>query len=146
MTNALLVTGLFLCLILIFWNIVTEKRLRYFFKGTKAKSLEQTISDLIKESEIIKKENKEIKEHLLTVDQRLKKTVRNVETVRFNPFPDQGSNQSFATALVNDEGSGVVISTLYSRERMSIFAKPIKEGKAEYELTAEEKDVLSKTL
>ncbi len=146
MTTALLITGLFLCLILIFWNIITEKRLRYFFKGSKAKSLEQAISDLMKQSEAIKTENEEIKKHLLTIDQKLKKTIRNVETVRFNPFPDQGSNQSFATALLNDEGSGVVLSSLYSRERMSVFAKPIKEGKAEYELTTEEKEVLSKTL
>ena len=74
----------------------------------------------------------------------MRKSIRGLETIRFNPFPDQGSNQSFAVGMVNEEGDGVVFSSLYSRERMSIFAKPIKNGKSEYELTTEEKEVLEK--
>ena len=46
--------------------------------------------------------------------------------------------------MVNEDGDGVVFSSLYSRERMSVFAKPIKNGKSEYELTSEEKNVLDK--
>ena len=46
--------------------------------------------------------------------------------------------------MLNEEGDGVVLSSLYSRERMSIFAKPIKNNKSEYELSAEEKEVLKK--
>jgi len=46
--------------------------------------------------------------------------------------------------MVNENGDGVVLSSLYSRERMSIFAKPVKNGKSEYELTTEEKEVLEK--
>jgi len=72
--------------------------------------------------------------------------VRNIETVRFNPFIDAGSNQSFAIAMLNDEGNGVVMSSLYARDRMSIFAKPIVRGKSEFELSSEEKEVLSKAI
>jgi hypothetical protein len=46
--------------------------------------------------------------------------------------------------MLNEEGDGLVMSSLYSRERMSIFAKPIKAGKSTYELTAEEKEALEK--
>jgi hypothetical protein len=74
----------------------------------------------------------------------MKKTIRKVETVRFNPFEDHGSNQSFAIAFVNDEGDGVVMSSLYARDRMSIFAKPVKNNKSEFDLSAEEKEVLAK--
>jgi hypothetical protein len=45
---------------------------------------------------------------------------------------------------MNDENDGVIMSSLYARDRMSIFAKPIKSGKSEFELTAEEKEVLEK--
>lgn len=54
-----------------------------------------------------------------------------------------GSKQSFATALLNEHGDGVVISTLYSRERTSVFAKPIKKFDSEYELTPEETQALT---
>jgi hypothetical protein len=47
---------------------------------------------------------------------------------------------------MNDEGNGVIMSSLYARDRMSIFAKPIVNGKSEFELSSEEKDVLDKSI
>jgi len=131
-------------LVVTIWIITTEKRLKRFFIGKKAKDLEDTI--IILESEIMKlKEAREkIEKDIELINQKLKKSVRGLETIRFNPFHDQGSNQSFAIGILNEEEDGVVISSLYSRERMSIFAKPIKAGKSEYELTGEEKEVLKK--
>jgi len=131
-------------LIEIVWIITTEKRLKRFFLGKKAKDLEETI--LILENDIVKlKKSKETTEkELLEINAKLKKSIRGVETIRFNPFPDQGSNQSFAIGLLNEEKDGLVLSSLYSRERMSIFAKPIKAGKSEYELSDEEKEALKK--
>ena len=46
--------------------------------------------------------------------------------------------------MLNEDGDGVVFSSLYSRERTSIYAKPIKNGKSEYELTKEEQEALKK--
>ena len=126
------------------WMFATEKRLKRFFLGKKASDLEETIVSL--EGDIAKlkiaKENTE--KELVTINTKLRKSIRGLETVRFNPFPDQGSNQSFAIGILNEDGDGVVLSSLYSRERMSIFAKPIKNGKSEYELTEEEKKSLEK--
>ena len=81
---------------------------------------------------------------IVEINTKLRKSIRGLETVRFNPFPDQGSNQSFAIGMLNEENDGIVLSSLYSRERMSIFAKPIKNGKSEYELTNEEKEAITK--
>jgi hypothetical protein len=93
----------------------------------------------LKETQVV------INKHLVTVDKRLDKSIRSVETIRFNPFLDAGSNQSFAISFLNDEGNGVVMSSLYARDRMSIFAKPIIKGKSEFELSTEEKEVLEKS-
>ncbi len=112
--------------------------------GTKAKNLEDVIHTVSRHAEQLEKTQIEINKHLEIVDKKLKKTIRNVETIRFNPFPDAGSNQSFAMAMLNDEGDGVVLSSLYARDRMSIFAKPIQKGTSVHELTDEEKDVLGK--
>ena len=124
------------------WTIVTEKRLKRFFLGRKAKDLEDTI--IILEQEIIKlnKARDNIEKEIVAINTKLKKSIRGLEAIRFNPFPDQGSNQSFAIGMLDEEGDGLVISSLYSRERMSIFAKPVKNGKSEYELSTEEKEAL----
>lgn len=127
-----------------FWAFSTEKRLKRFFLGKKAKDLEDTIVNLEARLTALQSAQEKSEKEIAVINQKLKKSIRGLETIRFNPFPDQGSNQSFAVGLLNEEGDGVVVSSLYSRERMSVFAKPIKMGKSEYELTEEEKTVLKK--
>lgn len=126
------------------WIIITEKRLKRFFLGKKAKDLEDTIINLERNMTDLKKTEENIQKDITIINTKLKKSIRGLETIRFNPFPDQGSNQSFAIGMLDEEGDGVVFSSLYSRERMSVFAKPIKNNKSEYELSAEEKEALQK--
>lgn len=126
------------------WMVVTEKRLKRFFLGKKAKDLEDTIVILENDISNLKKAKESMQKEITIINTKLKKSVRGLETIRFNPFPDQGSNQSFAIGMLNEEGNGVVISSLYSRDRMSVFAKPVKNNKSEYELSSEEKEALIK--
>lgn len=126
------------------WMVITEKRLKRFFLGKKAKDLEDTILLLETEIQNLNNAKKNIEKEISSINLKLRKSIRGLETIRFNPFPDQGSNQSFAIGMLNEDGDGLVISSLYSRDRMSIFAKPVKEGKSTYELTTEEKEALTK--
>lgn len=128
----------------VLWVIITEKRLKRFFIGKKAKDLEDTIINLERDIAKLNKAKEDMQKDITVINIKLKKSIRGLETIRFNPFPDQGSNQSFAIGMLNEEGDGVVFSSLYSRERMSVFAKPVKNNKSEYELTAEEKEALEK--
>lgn len=131
--------------IILLWIVLTEYRLRKFFAGTKARNLEDVIATLGKNVTETKESQDKIKKELIVIDNRLDKSIRNVKAIRFNPFVDAGSNQSFAISFLSDEGDGVIISSLYARDRMSIFAKPIIKGKSEFELTGEEKEVLEQS-
>lgn len=121
-------------------------RIKRFTRGSRGASLENTMATILKDIEYVRRDHINLKNEQDVLKRKQAKNIRSIETVRFNPFPDQGGNQSFATALVNDEKNGVVISTLFARDRMSVFAKPIINGASEYELTVEEKSVLEKTL
>ena len=131
-------------LLIFFWIITTEKRLKRFFVGKKAKDLEDTIVSLQNDIAELKKSKESMSTGISNINTKLKKSIRGLETIRFNPFPDQGSNQSFAISMLNEDGDGVVLSSLYARERMSVFAKPVKNSKSEYELTEEEKEAIKK--
>jgi len=126
----------------VFWIFKTENRLKRFFSGKKGRDLENAIEELegkIKELTLAKEKGEK---EIANLKEKLKKSIRGLETLRFNPFADQGGNQSFAVGMVNEEGDGVVFSSLYARERMSVFAKPIKGGKSDYELSKEEKEAV----
>ncbi len=127
----------------IFWIFFTERRLKRFFLGKKAKDLEEYMNILQKDIVFLKTEKENMKKEINLINQKVKKSIRGLEMIRFNPFSDQGSNQSFAISMLNEDGDGLILSSLYSRERISVFAKPIKNKKSEYELTEEEKKVLA---
>ncbi|MBV8424372.1 MAG: DUF4446 family protein [Candidatus Eremiobacteraeota bacterium] len=52
--------------------------------------------------------------------------VARVGFVRYNAFDDVGSDLSFALALLNEDGDGVVLSSIYSREETRTYGKAVK--------------------
>ena len=73
-------------------------------------------------------------------------TLRNVGVVRFNPFPDAGGDQSFAIALLDSEGTGLVMSSLHARNETRVFAKAVQSGRSRYPLSDEEQDAIRRAL
>lgn len=71
-----------------------------------------------------------------------RRAVKLVGLVRFNPFDDTGSNQSFALAMLDGEVSGFVLSSLHSRQQTRVYLKEIVGGNSEVPLSAEETEAL----
>lgn len=126
------------------WTFMLERRIKKLMAGKNAASLEDTVLANQQSLEELLAFHKNTAEELRRIDDRIKKKLHGAKTVRFNPFHGSGTggNQSFATALLDEDGNGVVLSTLYSREKVSVFAKPVINRKSEFELTDEEKEVL----
>jgi hypothetical protein len=68
--------------------------------------------------------------------------VQRIGLVRFNPFDDTGGDQSFALALLNAGGDGVVLSSLHGRGGTRFYAKPVRTGRTTHSLTTEEQQAL----
>lgn len=129
------------------WQL--DHKLKKFLIGSDSENLHDSLSTMESSVQGLEVFKTEVENYLTSVETRLKKSVQGVQTVRFNPFKgstDSGGNQSFATAFVNEQGSGVVISSLYSRDRVSIFAKPVVYGKSEYELSEEESRAIAEAI
>jgi hypothetical protein len=75
-------------------------------------------------------------------DATLARTVQGVGLIRFRAFQDTGGDQSFALALTDGEGNGVVISALYGRGTTRIFAKPVQSWLSPKTLSEEEEQAL----
>ena len=73
-------------------------------------------------------------------------SIQKVGVVRFNPFADTGGDQSFAVALLDAAGNGVVLSSLHGRADTRIFAKQVQAGRSKHALSDEEQDAIRKAL
>jgi len=88
----------------------------------------------------LEKFRSDMEEYLKGIEKRIRRSTQATETIRFNAFKDSGvgGNQSFATAFLNEQGDGTVLSSLYTRERVSVYSKPIAKFASEYDLSEEE--------
>ena len=69
-------------------------------------------------------------------------SVQAVGLVRFQAFSDFGGDQSFALALANPAGDGVIISSIFAREGTRVYAKPLKDWASSYSLSFEEEEAI----
>jgi hypothetical protein len=138
--------------LLLAWNIYlhlgisrVKKNQQQLFSGKNGFDLEKTI---LEHSKNMKELDRDIQD-LYGISNKIHglalKSVHKVGVIRFNPFKDQGGDQSFSVALLDGENSGVVISALHTREGNRVYSKPVEKGKAvSYPLTDEEHEAIKK--
>ena len=133
-----------LALLALLWLFLLRRRLARLSLG-KSGSIEETLAVLSRNMKEAGAFRAEMEAYLKHVETRLQSSLQGVGVVRFNPFPQSGGgNQSFAVAFLDEKLSGVVLSTLYARDRVGVYGKPIEKGVSTFELTAEEKEAIEK--
>ena len=63
--------------------------------------------------------------------------------VRYNSFSDVGSDLSFALALLNQDGDGVLITNIYSREETRTFGKSVRKFVPQHDASKEEHQAIA---
>ncbi len=126
---------------LVVWMYMKLKR---FIIGVDSHNISDSLSFVSSSLSDLQSFRKNLEDYLSQVEKRLKKSVQSVHTVRFNPYKGvgEGGNQSFATAILNEHGDGVVISSLHSRDHIRVFSKPLKNLASEFELSGEEREAI----
>jgi Protein of unknown function (DUF4446) len=69
--------------------------------------------------------------------------LRHVAVVRYDAFRDMGGRMSFSAALLDDAGDGLVISAIHGRSETRSYAKGVKEGRSDQQLSPEEIQAIS---
>jgi hypothetical protein len=123
-----------------------RRRLNRFLNSSEVAGLESVIANL--HAKVDKMQGVSADSEV-AVTQLQKKTARlkgNVAVIRYNAFAEKGSDLSFSAAFVDDESSGVVISSIHSRGDSIVYAKPVVKGDSPYALSPEEKEVIRQAI
>jgi len=124
-----------------------KKKLHIFFSGKEGKDLEKILLDQLEETRELDREIQE----LFEISNRLRelgmKSIHKTAVMRFNPFKEVGGNQSFCVALLDGKNSGVVITSLHTREGTRVYSKPVVAGlETNFPLTEEEKTTIAQAI
>lgn len=140
------VTGLWLLII----TIILIRTLTHYNRlttGVSKKDLVSALNHLISVSSQNTDDLKSLSEKFGKEVTENKKHFQRLGFRRYNPFTDTGGDQSFSAAFLDDNGDGIMISSLHSRENTRLYAKKVEKGKVLAQaLSKEEQEVIKEAL
>jgi hypothetical protein len=72
--------------------------------------------------------------------------LRHVAVVRYDAFQDMGGRMSFSTALLDDNGDGIVLTAINGRSETRAYAKGVQGGDSDHSLSPEERQAIDHAL
>ncbi|MBW4084820.1 DUF4446 family protein [Paenibacillus sp. S150] len=111
--------------------------------GNGIEDLEGLLIDLRNQGDMLEEAQREHKTMIEAAQVKLRGMKSKVAMKRYNAFGERGNDLSFSLAIIDDNRSGIVLTSLHNRENSYIYSKPLENGESEYSLSPEEKEVIA---
>jgi len=132
----------------LFWQQRQFARLRRHYQtllsGVEGGNLEAVLDHHLARVQRVVEQMQRVDRLIWELERAGRRHLQHCGLVRFNPFAHTGGDQSFAVALTDAEGYGVVISSLHARDSTRVYAKPLAAWESSYPLTEEEKEAIAR--
>ncbi len=127
-----------------------ERQLRALMKGGGPGAASLSFGELLARQgerlETTREETESLRQAVTRLEFAVARSVQNVALVRYNPFQDTGGDQSFALALLDRHGDGVVLSSLHNRTGTRFYAKPVQAASSPLGLSDEEAQAMQQAM
>ena len=128
------------------WAMVSAARVRRRYLNTfgdeHPENLEQLIAQLHERVDTAADLFRGFEGRVAALEVKSGESINRLGLVRFNPFMDTGSDLSFSLAVLNDHGDGIVLTSLWGRDEIRLYAKPVENHESRYVMSQEEKQAL----
>lgn len=132
--------------ILVLWALIQDfvlfRRLRRLVRGGDGKTLEGTIRKLEERVATLEGHAKKTNILFAELQRSVATAIRGVSVKKFNPFEGSGGQQSFVVALIDEKGTGTVISGIHARDGVRVYAKAVEKFSSLSTLSDEEKQAV----
>jgi len=149
--------GLFLWLVVVLvlllsllWLIVLQRtvsRLRRTYAALLAtpegKDIGELLSMYVEQMRLAASKADQLTKTSERVESQVRSSIQCVGLVRFNAYEGIGGEQSFAVALLDSDGDGIVLSSLHGRAEGRLYAKPVSRWDSTYTLSVEEREAIA---
>lgn len=127
-----------LLLIVLIITIINNIRLRRIMKNCSSGRLDETITEYYNKISDIKNDMDKREYELEFLGKKAGAGIKKFALVRYDAFDNISNNLSFSIALLDEENSGYVITSIYGREGSNLYVKPILYGKSKATMSDEE--------
>ena len=132
--------------LLITFSELTKVKRKYFAltSGKQAKDLEHIMLTRFSEMDKVKARMKRFSKEHMTFKGHLDSCFYKLGLVKYDAFDNMAGELSYSLALLNQDNSGIVLSSMHSKEGCFSYAKEIIKGESYIALSKEEKEAIKK--
>ena len=123
-----------------------RRRYEAMMTANGIEDLESLLINLKNQGDMLEEEQREHKALIEAAQTKMRGMKSKVAMKRYNAFGERGNDLSFSLAILDDNHSGIVLSSLHNRENSYIYSKPLEKGESQYPLSPEEKEVIALAL
>lgn len=76
------------------------------------------------------------------IEAALERSVAHTSVVRYDAFNETSGRQSSSVAILDRHGDGLVLSAILQREQARVYAKALRGGRSELQLSPEEREAI----
>lgn len=148
-----LVTALAALVVLLLLGLLTllvrvqrlQRRIHGLTRGVEG-NLEEMLRTHLDTVESTARRMDALEQAVAVLQSQMPTCLRHAHLVRYDAFDDVGGEQSFSLALLDAQGNGVVLTSVYSRADVRVYAKSIQAGRASHALSQDEERLLRETI
>jgi Protein of unknown function (DUF4446) len=108
-----------------------------------AASLQQQFEALY---DYVQEASERMDSRMVTAERRIDQSVAYRSLIRYDAYGEMSGRQSTSIALLDANRSGLVLSSIHHRDQARLYAKEVREGKPELELSPEEDEAVRRAL
>lgn len=123
-----------------------NRRLQRLTAGATGVSLERVLVDHLARVEQVDTRQRQVEQRVSALEDRIPLCVQHVGLVRYDAFEDVGGQQSFSLAMLDALQNGIILTGVYSRSDVRVYAKAVRQGQPSHPLSEEEQQALRNAL
>lgn len=108
-------------------------------RGVEGQSLMRAVESYVERLNAVERRAGQVGEHGRATSTRLQSAIQHVRLERYSAVDANDNQQSFSLALLDAADNGIVLSAIYTRSGLRVYAKPIAAGQSSYALSPEER-------
>jgi uncharacterized protein DUF4446 len=83
-----------------------------------------------------------VEERLEGDERRIERGISRTAVIRYDAYGEMSGRQSSSMALLDENGTGVVLSSILHRDQARLYVKGVRDGRSELELSPEEDEAI----
>ena len=106
-------------------------------------SFVEAVAEHVRQTKQLQSDVEKVQAQLAIAQRDVSAALRHVSVVRFDAFGDMGGRLSFTTALLDDNGDGLLLTSIHGHTESRMYLKTVVNRKVDGRISSEEEEAIA---